>query len=101
MSECPIQRVVRIMQGVRRDLNQHTVRCGDRVQAVALNPRDHQALRIVELWGLPVLAWEEVPEGRFHVLCERDGVLIPQVETAQDVLDRFAYDLRRPLSESA
>jgi hypothetical protein len=31
---------------------------------LALNPHDHAELSVVELWGLPVLAWTEVARGR-------------------------------------
>jgi hypothetical protein len=27
-------------------------------------------------------------------LCEADGVLIPEIETVDDLLDRWAYDLQ-------
>lgn len=32
------------------------------------------------------------------MLCEADGVLIPQVDTFEELADRWAYDLKRPVS---
>lgn len=55
--------------------------------AVALNPVDHEALSIVELWGIPVLAWDAVDQGRLRLVCESDSVLIPPFDTVQDIED--------------
>jgi hypothetical protein len=57
---------------------------------VALNPDAHDALSMVEVWGLPVLAWEQIELGSVRLLREADVVLIPPVETGQDLLDRGA-----------
>ena len=94
---CPSRRVVKVLLGVRVDLEQHAADCGDRVLAIALNPKDHDDLSIAEIWGLPVLAWNEVQEGRYRLPCERNGVLIPHVDTVQELLDRWAFDLQRPV----
>ena len=45
-----------------------------------------------------MLAWEEVPQGTLRLLCEARGVLIPQVDTCQELLDRWNYHLERPAS---
>lgn len=97
MPSCPSERIVKILAGVRADLEKHANRCGDRVLAIALSPSDHSELGIAEIWGLPVLAWGEVTDGRYRVLCEAEGVLIPNVETVDELRDRWAYDLQRPL----
>ena len=98
MPSCPIARVTRVLEGVRDALDAHARECGDRVLGVALHPDDHDELSIAEMWGLPVLAWEEVPEGTLRLLCEARGVLIPQVDTCQELLDRWNYHLERPAS---
>ena len=51
---------------------------------------------MAELWGLPVLAWTEVEDGRYRLLCEAVGVLIPQLDTAEDLLDYWACRLEPP-----
>jgi hypothetical protein len=94
MTSCPSRRAVKILEGVRADIERHGVDCGDRVLAVALSPSDHEELCIAEVWGLPVLAWGEVDQGRYRLLCEANGVLIPNVDTVDELLDRWAYDLQ-------
>lgn len=89
---------MKILEGVRADVNKHAADCGDRVVAIAFSPSDHRELCIAEIWGLPVLAWGEVMQGRYRLLCEATGVLIPNVDTVDELLDRWAYDLRRPVA---
>jgi hypothetical protein len=96
MSSCPSPRAVKILMGLRADFAKHEVECGDRVTAIALSPGDHEALCIAEVWGLPVLAWSKQQEGRYRLLCESNGLLIPNVDTVDELLDRWAYDLQRP-----
>lgn len=83
------------------DVRSHAANCGDRVLGIALSPDDHRELQIVELWGLPVLAWDEVPAGRYRLLCEATVVLIPDVDTVQELFDRWTYDLPRPMPAGA
>lgn len=98
MPSCPIARVTRVVQGVRDALDAHARECGDRVLGVALHPDDHDGLSIAEMWGLPVLAWEEVPRDTVRLLCEAGGVLIPEIDTCEELLDRWNYHLERPAS---
>jgi hypothetical protein len=95
MVGCSIARVTRVVEGVRQALSAHARDCGDRVLGIALHPNDHEELCIAELWGLPVLGWDDMPEGKVRVLCERAGVLIPDVETFEELLDRWTYHLGR------
>jgi hypothetical protein len=96
MPSCPIARVTRVLEGVRDALDAHTRESGDRVLGVALHPEDHDELSVAEMWGLPVLACEEVPKGTLRLLCEARGVLIPQVDTCQELLGRWNHHLERP-----
>ena len=96
MASCPIARTTRILLGADEAFEAHAQDCGDRVVAIALSPADHDHLLIAEMWGLPVLAWDDVPDGTLRLLCEAEGVLIPQVHTFEDVLDRWTYHLQRP-----
>lgn len=98
MSSCPIARVTRVLEGARDALETHALECGDRALGLALHPDDHDELSIAEMWGLPVLAWEEVPQGTLRLLCGARGVLISQVDTCQELLDRWNYHLERPAS---
>jgi hypothetical protein len=98
MPSCSIARVTRVLDGVRDALAAHARECGDRVLGVALHPEDHGELSVAEMWGLPVLAWEDVPQGSLRLLCEARGVLIPRVDTCQELLDRWNYHLERPAS---
>ena len=97
---CPTERVVRIVVQVRCSLDEHAATCGDRVVAVALNPSDHETLRLAELWGLPVLGWAEVAQGRYTLVCERNGVLVPRVDTFEELVEHWAYDLQRPTTQT-
>lgn len=96
MSSCPIARVTRNLVAIGAALDQHREDCGDRVLGIALNPVDHRELAVAEIWGLPVLAWDDVGAGDFRVLCEANGSLIPQLETFEDLLDYWTYRLQPP-----
>ena len=98
MVSCPIARVTRVVEGVRDALAAHARDCGDRVLGVALHPEDHGELSIAEMWGLPVLAWDDVPPGTLRLMGEAKCVLIPEVDTCQELLDRWSYHLERPAS---
>jgi hypothetical protein len=99
MSPCPVPRIVRIIEGLRGDLESHASTCGDRPVGVALSPADHAELRVAEIWGLPVLAWAEIEPGHYKLLCEAEGILIPHIDTFEELADRWAYHLQRPVSE--
>lgn len=101
MSPCSIARVVRALDSGRAALDEHARGCGDRVVGVALHPVVHAELSIVELWGLPVLAWEEVTPGQLRLLCDAQGVLVPPVDTCQELLDRWQYHLEGPVADGA
>jgi hypothetical protein len=94
---CPIARITRVIAGFADAFDVHARECGDRVVGVALNATDHDELALVELWGLPVLATAEVEQGNSKLLCEAEGVLIPPIETGQDLVDHWRYQLERPL----
>ena len=82
-----MNRVAKLLVHGHEVLDQHARDCGDRVLAFALNPVDHDALAIVELWGIPVLGWEVVDQGRIRLVCEADSVLIPPFDTVGDIED--------------
>ena len=63
--------------------------------AIGIHPADFDELAMAELWGLPVLAWAEIPQGAMRLLCEAWIVLIPEVETFEDVLDHWTNRLQR------
>lgn len=94
MGDCPTPRITRIIPGIREAIEIHARDCGDRIAAIALNPVDHAALSIAEIWGLPVLAWGEVEPEAFKVLCEASGTLIPDVDNPEELMDRWKYHLR-------
>lgn len=91
MGPCPIARVTRVLQGIREALHHHASNCGDHVVGIALHPSDHDDLSIAELWGLPVLAWDEVPAGDLRLLCDASGVLIPELHTFEELLEHWTY----------
>jgi hypothetical protein len=96
VQQCPIERVTRILGGVHAALEDHNRDCGDRIVGIALHPDDHERLSIVELWGLPVLAWDLVEPGRLRLLCDATGTLIPPVDTYEDLIERWSYHLEVP-----
>lgn len=89
-------RVIPIIEGLRKNLDSHALRCGDRILAIALSPEDFDDLQIAELWGIPVLAWDEVPRGRHRLLCEADGILVRNFETFEELAEMWEYDLQPP-----
>lgn len=95
-----MSRVVRIIDGVRANLEEHDASCGDRVTGIALHPSDHEELQLVEVWGLPVLAWEDVSEGHCELLCEANCVLTPEIRTFEELKDHWTFALPRPVRES-
>lgn len=95
MGEASPGRLARVTQGFRESLVHHDSHCGDRVAGIALNPEDHAKLGLAELWGLPVLAWDHVHQGRVQLLCDAFCVVIPQIETAEELIERWTYQLER------
>lgn len=98
MTRCPTQRVVLIIEGVRANIDEHAESCGDRVTGVALNPVEFDELGLVEVWGLPVLAWEDVGPGHCKLLCEAFGILTPEFRTVDELLEHWRFALPRPSS---
>lgn len=96
MGSCPVARVTRVLLKAAKAFEAHARDCGDRVVAIALHPDDHDELSIAEMWGLPVLAADDVPKGTLRLLCEANGVVIPDVHTVEDLLERWTYHLQRP-----
>ncbi len=91
-----LQRLTRILEDLGSQLAEHAGRCGDRVVGIAISDEDWTELEVAEIWGVPVLAWDEVSPGRLQLLCEAQGYLIPPHDTVQDVLDHCNYRLRPP-----
>jgi hypothetical protein len=85
----------------REVLDIHAEECGDRVLAFVLHSGDHEAMSIVELWGIPVLGWAAISQGKLELLCESTGaVLIPPFETVDDVVDQWAHHTPRVVGGS-
>ena len=97
----PLVRATKIMQGVREDLLAHAGECGDRVLGVALSPTDFDQLQLVELWELPVLSWSKLDPGRYRLLCEADGELVPQFGTVDEMVEYWACSLDPPSEAEA
>jgi hypothetical protein len=91
MGSCPIKRVTRMVTWGREVLDRHAEECGDRVLAFVLHPTDHEAMAIIELWGLPVLSSNAIVKGKVRLLCEANAVLIPPYENVGDLIDRWAH----------
>jgi hypothetical protein len=87
------ERLARVVEGICAALREHDGRCDDAVRGIALSLQDHGLLNLAEVCGIPVLAWEDVAEGQFRLLCDRHGVLIPRVETVDELLERWTYHL--------
>ncbi len=96
MTRCPTKRVVLIIEGVQANIEEHAESCGDRVTGVALSPADFDELGLIEVWGLPVLAWEAVEPSRCLLLCEAVGILTPDFETVDELLEHWRFALPRP-----
>lgn len=86
-------RLARALEGIGGAVSDHDATCGHPVRGVALSPADHTQLGLAEVWGIPVLAWDDVPTGQFRLLCDRRGVLIPQIDTVDQLLERWTYHL--------
>lgn len=88
--------VVKVLGGIRDALDDHARGCCEWVSGIALHPNDFQRLRMAEVWGLSVLAWDHVVSGRLRILCDGHGVLTPEYENVEDVLEHWEHGLRRP-----
>lgn len=77
----------------------HDSSCGDQVVGVALSPKDHEELRIAELWGARVFGDPKVEQGRVEVLCESNCVLIPPFDTVEEIREEWKFRPRPPASE--
>jgi len=91
MSSYPTARAVRVVEGVKAALDDHASKCGDRVQAIALNETDLDELRLVEISGIRIWAWEDVEPGRFKLLCEDRGILVPEFDTFEQLQDHWTF----------
>lgn len=96
MADARLQRLVRILDGLRECFDDHAGRCGDRVLAIAISAQDWDELQIAEIWGLPVLASDEITNGRLHLLCEANGLLIPPHDSPEDLIEHWNYRLQPP-----
>jgi hypothetical protein len=63
---------------MRMALDSHNARCSEPAHAILLNPIDHGLLGWDELWGLPVVASEDVKIKRIRIEC--DGEASDEVE---------------------
>jgi hypothetical protein len=91
-----LQRIVRIVDGLHDSFVDHETRCGDWVSAVAISNADFDELMIVDIWGLPVLAWDEVDLGKVRLLCEAVGTVVPPHDTVDDLQDIWHSRLQPP-----
>ena len=99
MASGRLERIVRILGGLEDSFAHHAESCRDRVVGIALSDRDWDELGIAEIWGLPVLAWDELDVGRVKLLCEANGSLIPPHDTVEDLQDIWKHRLRVPAGE--
>jgi hypothetical protein len=95
-----LERIVRVLLGLQATFDDHAATCGDRVLAIALSDVDWDELGVAEIWGLPVLAWDDIEPGRVKLLCEAEGRLIPPIDTVEDLRELWDYGIR-PAAPSA
>jgi hypothetical protein len=96
MSRSQLLRTIRVLDGLTTSLARHAETCGDWIMAIALGETDFEELELVEVWGLPVLAWEEVGAGRVKLLCQRESRLVPPHETVEDLIEAWECRLQPP-----
>jgi hypothetical protein len=90
-----------MLTAVESNFRDHERDCGDHVVGIALHPQDWEELCVAEIWGLPVLACDDIEAGRLELLCESNGTLIPQVDTFEELRDRWTYHLEAPARQDA
>jgi hypothetical protein len=78
------------------ELDGHAEGCDDRVVGIVISNEDFDELEVAYIWGVPVLASDEIERGRLELLCEAHGTLIPPHDTVQDILDHCQYRLETP-----
>lgn len=64
--------------------------------AIAISEQDFDSLELVEIWGLPVLAWTDLDSGRVKLLCQRESRLLPPHDTVEDLIEAWEYRLQPP-----
>ena len=67
--------------------------------AVAVSNVDFDELMIVDIWGLPVLAWDKVEPGKVRLLCEAVGTVVAPHDTVDDLEDIWHYRLQPPTGD--
>ncbi|MFI4984666.1 MAG: hypothetical protein ACHQAV_01605 [Solirubrobacterales bacterium] len=98
MPRARLLRIIRILDGLTESFANHAETCGDWVTAIAFSEADFESLKIAEIWGLPVLAWDEVDPGRVKLLCQRESRLVPPHDTVEDLIESWEYRLQPPPS---
>jgi hypothetical protein len=96
MSRPQLLRTIRVLDSLAASFAHHAETCGDWVMAIALGDADFEDLELVEVWGLPVLAWDEVGAGRVKLLCQRESRLVPPHDTLEDLIESWEYRLQPP-----
>lgn len=59
-----------MLRAIRSGIDQHNQSCPLPPKAILLNPGNHELFGWDELWGLPVLADENVAPRRFRIECD-------------------------------
>lgn len=91
-----LERLAKIVEGLRENLAQHDRDCDDWVSLIALHPDDLDDLKVVEMWGIPVVGWDDVPLGNVRILCEGKGFAVPEYSTFEELQETWKYALPRP-----
>lgn len=90
----PWSRLIALLEALPGYLDHHEGRCAEYIQYLAMHPEDFEGLGVVEIWGIQVVAYEDVTKGTLRVLCDDQGCGVPDIETADELL--ALRDLGRP-----
>lgn len=63
---------------IRRALDRHNSRCPMEAEAILLHPYDHGLMGYDELWGIQVVADEDVPVKRCRIKCHGSAETIDE-----------------------
>lgn len=70
------------LEAIQRAIVQHNGNCGAPITAILLNPFEVERLDWEEFRGIPIKADDDLPTGRFRLVCEGNHGEAPAQERA-------------------
>lgn len=76
---------VRNLEAIAKGVHQHALRCPGELTEIRMAPFEVERLGWDDYKGIPIVADEEMPTGRFRLVCEREQLHVPRVDVGEAV----------------